>query len=421
MDVKTVPIDSIRPYDKNPRKNDAGVDKVAASIKEFGFQQPIVADKDGVIIVGHTRFKAAIKMGLKEIPVLFATELNAAQVQAYRLADNKTNEFSEWDMDLLLGEIGDLQKQNFDMGQFGFELDAKEATEDEFDMDEAVAAVTIPTTKPGDIWTLGRHRLLCADSTDTENIKRLMAGRKADLLLTDPPYNVNYTGATKDELKIKNDNMGDARFKEFLTAAFKAADDSMKPGTPFYIWHADTEGLNFRLACREAGWQIRQCLIWNKNAFVMGHQDYQWKHEPCLYGWKDGAGHYFIDDRTQSTVIEDKKIDFRSMKRDEMLALLKEIYSDKTSTTIINEDRPSRSAEHPTMKPLKLLERLIKNSTRPGDLILDTFGGSGSTMMCAEQLDRGCNMMEIDPVYCDVIVTRWEKLTGNKAARSEAV
>ena len=189
----------------------------------------------------------------------------------------------------------------------------------------------------------------------------------------------------------------------------------MKEGAVFYIWHADSEGYNFRGACRDAGWKVRQCLIWNKNSFVMGRQDYHWKHEPCLYGWKDGAAHYFIDDRTQATVYEDKGIDLKKMKKDEMQQLLKKLLSDKQSTTVINEDRPSASSMHPTMKPIKLIARLLRNSSRQEELVLDLFGGSGSTLMACEQLNRKCYTMEYDPRYVDVIIQRWEEFTGRKA------
>lgn len=212
-----------------------------------------------------------------------------------------------------------------------------------------------------------------------------MQGQQVDLLVTDPPYNVDYVGKTKDALKIENDKKSDDDFHKLLVDAFKAADQVMRPGAAFYIWHADSEGLNFRGACREIGWQVRQCLIWNKNTFVLGRQDYQWKHEPCLYGWKDGAAHYFTDDRTQSTVIE--------------------------------EDKPSRSAEHPTMKPIKLLARQIQNSSRPGENVLDMFGGSGSTLITCEQLGRHCFTAELDPKYCDVIIKRWEDFTGQQAEK----
>ena len=237
------------------------------------------------------------------------------------------------------------------------------------------------------------------------------------MLLTDPPYNVDYEGKTKDKLKIENDKKDDASFFEFLSDAFENAAEALKPGGVWYIFHADSEGENFRHAARENLGKVRQCLVWNKNSIVMGRQDYQWKHEPCLYGWKDGAVHYFIDDRTQATVYEDKGIDFKKLKKDEAIKLLQEIFSDKQSTTVINEDKPQRNEEHPTMKPIKLIARLIRNSTRPGESVLDPFGGSGSTLIACEQLGRVCYTIELDPRYCDVIIDRWEKLTGQKAIK----
>ena len=236
-----------------------------------------------------------------------------------------------------------------------------------------------------------------------------------DLLITDPPYNVDYEGGTG--LKIMNDSMGKEQFYNFLLDFYKNAHSVMKPGAAFYIWHGDNERYNFQGACESAGLTVKQCLIWNKNAFVIGRQDYQWKHEPCLYGWKEGAAHYFIDDRTQSTVIEDQQPDFKTMKKAELIELLEGIYADRISTTVINEDKPARNDIHPTMKPIKLLARLIKNSSKPKDKILDPFGGSGSTLIACEQLNRKCYMMELDPKYCDVIVKRWEEYTGQKAKR----
>lgn len=211
--------------------------------------------------------------------------------------------------------------------------------------------------------------------------------------------------------------MDDSAFFEFLSDAFSCANEALIPGGAFYIFHADSEGENFRRAVRENLGKVRQCLIWNKNTIVMGRQDYQWKHEPCLYGWKEGAAHYFVDDRTQATVYEDAGVNIKKLKKDEAIRLLEEIFSDKQSTTVINEDKPARSAEHPTMKPVKLLGRLIRNSTRQGDTVLDPFSGSGSTLIACEQLNRVCYAMELDPRYCDVIIERWEKLTGQKAVK----
>ena len=235
------------------------------------------------------------------------------------------------------------------------------------------------------------------------------------MLLTDPPYNVDYTGGTKDQLKIKNDRMEDAAFRAFLQDAFLAADAVMRPGAAFYIWHADSEGFNFRAAAREAGWNIRQCIIWAKNSLVMGRQDYQWKHEPCLYGWKDGHRHYFTDSRKETTVIEDGRPDIASMKKAEMKQLLEEIYSDKMATTVIHMDKPARNDIHPTMKPVKLFDYLIRNSSRKKQTVLDPFAGSGTTIIACEQNGRKAYTMEFDPAYVDVIIDRWETFTGKKA------
>ena len=237
----------------------------------------------------------------------------------------------------------------------------------------------------------------------------------ADMLCTDPPYNVDYQGS--NGLKIMNDKMSGSAFTEFLTKAMTAADSALNKGAALYVWHADSEGSSFRRSFKAAGWTLRQCLIWVKNGFVLGRQDYQWKHEPCLYGWKDGAAHYFCDLRNETTVIEDNPQEWNKMNKAELIALLKEIYSDKVPTSIIREDKPAHNAEHPTMKPIKLLARLIRNSTRKGAVVLDTFGGSGSTLIACEQLNRKCLMMELDTHYCDVILARWEKLTGQTAVK----
>ena len=380
-ELKWEPIKSIRPYEKNPRRNDEAVDAVAASIREFGWQQPIVVDKDGVIIAGHTRYKAAKKLKCDTVPVVVADDLTEDQVKAYRLADNKTGELAEWDTALLGEELAELA--DFDMSQFGFDTilqeEVREAEEDDYEVNPPEE----PKAKPGDIYQLGRHRLMCGDSTDAESVYQLCQDGQVDLLLTDPPYGVDYTGKTKDALKIKNDASSDESLRDMLADAFAAADSVMKPGAVFYIWHADSKALVFRIACQMAGWEVRQVLIWAKNTMVMGRQDYQWKHEPCLYGWKDGAGHLWASDRKQ--------------------------------TTILNFDRPTKNKEHPTMKPVKLFDYQIQNNTKGGDIVLDLFGGSGTTIVACEQNGRCARVMELDPRYVDVIIDRWEKLTGEKA------
>lgn len=380
-ELKWEPIKSIRPYEKNPRRNDEAVDAVAASIKEFGWQQPIVVDRDGVIIAGHTRYKAAKKLKCDTVPVVVADDLTENQVKAYRLADNKTGELAEWDTALLGEELAELA--DFDMAQFGFDAilqeEAQEAEEDDYE----VELPEEPKAKPGDIYQLGRHRLMCGDSTDAESVQQLCQGVQVDLLLTDPPYGVDYTGKTKDALKIQNDATSDESLRDMLADAFAAANSAMKPGAVFYIWHAILKTSAFESACQMAGWEVRQVLIWAKNTMVMGRQDYQWKHEPCLYGWKDGARHLWASDRKQ--------------------------------TTILNFERPTRNKEHPTMKPVKLFDYQIQNNTKGGDIVLDLFGGSGTTIVACEQNGRCARVMELDPRYVDVIIDRWEKFTGEKA------
>lgn len=382
MNIIEKKLSDIKPYEKNPRKNDHAVEYVANSIKEFGFKVPIVIDKNGVIVAGHTRYKASKKLGLEKVPCIIADDLTDEQIKAYRLADNKVSEKSEWDFDLLfdeLSEIGEL----IDMSAFDFDVNidieresSGEVQEDDFEPELPKE----PKSKLGDIYQLGNHRLMCGDSTNIADVEKLMNGVKADMLLTDPPYNVNYEGKAG---KLENDNMDDNSFRQFLRDAFTAADGVMKSGAVFYIWHADSEGYNFRGACNDVGWKVRQCLIWNKNTIVMGRQDYHWKHEPCLYGWKSGASHLWNSDRKQSTVIDMPK--------------------------------PAKSELHPTMKPIQLFDYQIKNNTKIGASVLDLFGGSGTTIMACEQNNRIAYTVELDPKFVDVIIERWEKFTGKKA------
>lgn len=391
MDVVQKNLSEIIPYDKNAKKHDKKqIDNVAESIRQYGFVQPIVIDHDGVIVIGHCRALAAKKLKMQTVPCVCVDDLTPEQVKALRLVDNKSNE-SDWDFDLLAEELPELDLSAFDFDWGLPEDQTEEVVEDEApEVDEDAE----PITKLGDIWQLGRHRLMCGDSTKSDDVSALMGGRLADMLLTDPPYNVNYgsvrdvSEAVKrhrrtDGLMIKNDNMDDDSFRKFLTDAFTSANEALKPGAVFYIWHADNEGYNFRGACRDIGWKVRECLIWNKNTFCMGRQDYQWKHEPCLYGWKDGASHLWASDRKQ--------------------------------TTVMNFDKPSKSELHPTMKPVALFDYQIKNNTKGGDIVLDLFAGSGTTVVACEQNGRDARVMEFDPRYCDVIVKRWENLTGKKA------
>lgn len=374
-------IKDIQPYINNARKNDGAVEAVAESIRQCGYVAPIIVDEDNIILAGHTRWKALKKLRKSDCEVLKITGLTTEQKKKYRLLDNKTNELAEWDYDLLTKE---LEGQSFDGFDFGFDMpnldELDEVVEDEApEVEEDKPAIS----KLGDIWQLGRHRVMCGDSTDEEYVKKLTGGAAMDMLLTDPPYGVDYVGKTKDALKIENDAKNDTEFTDFLTDAFNAADSVMKAGAVFYIWHADSKAYIFRQACHNAGWEVRQVLIWVKNTMVLGRQDYQWRHEPCLYGWKEGAGHLWASDRKQ--------------------------------TTVLNFDRPTVNKEHPTMKPIALFDYQIKNNTKGGDAVLDLFGDSGTTIMACEQNGRTGYVMEYDPRYVDVIVKRWENFTGQKA------
>lgn len=388
-ELKLIDIDKLIPYVNNARTHSPEqVNQIVSSIREFGFVNPVLIDAEYNVIAGHGRIMAAKQEGMKEVPCVLVEHLTEAQRKAYILADNKLAENAGWDMELLRIEIEELQDMNFDIETTGFnleeikdilEIDPGDVLEDDFDIEPP----DVPKSKLGDVYKLGRHRLICGDSTDIKTVEVLMDGRKADLYITDPPYNVAYEGKTKDALTIQNDSMSNDGFKQFLIDAFTAANAVMKAGAVFYIWHADSEGYNFRGACFDVGWQVRQCLIWNKNSMVMGRQDYHWKHEPCLYGWKDGAGHLWAADRKQ--------------------------------TTILNFDRPNRNKEHPTMKPILLFDYQIQNNTKGEDIVLDTFAGSGTTIMACEQNGRTAYCVELDPKYVDVIINRWEEFTGEKA------
>jgi len=389
--IEMVSIGQLLPYARNARTHDdAQVAQIAASIKEFGFNNPILIAEDQSIVAGHGRLAAARKLGLTEVPVVRLSHLSDTQRKAYILADNRLALNAGWDNDLLKLELQELEIEGVDLEMLGFSkeeldglLNSLEPTEGLTDEDAVPEPPPEPITKPGDIWILGKHRLMCGDSTSIDHLEKLCNGRQVDMWLTDPPYNVAYEGKTKDALTIKNDSMSDDTFRQFLRDAYTAADAVMKSGAVFYIWHADSEGYNFRGAAQDAGWKVRQCLIWKKSTMVMGRQDYHWKHEPCLYGWKEGAGHLWAADRKQTTILE--------------------------------FDKPSRNGEHPTMKPVALFEYQMLNNTKGGDIVLDSFGGSGTTLVAAEKNGRVAYLMELDPKYCDVIVKRWEEFTGKKA------
>lgn len=412
MHIENYDIHDIKPYEHNPRINDSAVELVANSIKEFGFKQPIVIDTSLTIVAGHTRWKAANKLGLKEVPCVLADDLTTEQVRAYRLVDNKVAEASEWDYDLLDDELADID--TLDMSAFGFETDqtgTAEALDDEYEP----VIKSEPVSRQGQIYDLGGvHRLMVGDSTSAHDVNLLCDDQLMDLVVTDPPYNVNISNT--QGMTIENDDMDPSIFLDFLTACFENMNDRLKPGGAFYVWHASRSQSAFEEALNRVGLEVREQLIWNKNALVLGRQDYQWKHEPCFYGWKSGAGHYFVDTRTLTTVLDDPELaDIESMKKTDLKKVLKTILTNYTETTVLDEKKPIKDDLHPTMKPIPLIARQIKNSSRPGENVLDLFGGSGTTLMACEQLGRKCYMMEYDPLYADVIVDRWEKFTGKKA------
>lgn len=371
-----------------------------------------------VVIGGNMRMRACKELGMTEVPCkVLPAETPTEKLREYAIKDN--NAFGETDWEIITNEWNTAELQDW-----GFEIPADwaagvesetqstEVVEDDFDEDAAVE----PVCKPGEIWKLGRHRLMCGDSTDAAQVARLMDGELADLWLTDPPYNVaiqNSKGMT-----IKNDNMEDAKFTEFLIKAFKAAVPVMKTGCPFYVWYATRTHTNFERALNTAGLKVKQQLIWNKSHFVLGRSHYQWKHEPCMYGWKGDSCRYFTAARNHATVIEDEKeIDIDKMKKDELRDMLARILESPIPTTVINEKTPVTDSEHPTMKPVRLFGYQIENSTLRGGVVLDTFGGSGTTAIACEQLNREARLMELDPHYCDVIIARWEKFTGLKAEK----
>lgn len=414
MQIELINIDEIIPYENNAKLHpEEQIEQIKKSILEFGNNDPIAIDKNNVIIEGHGRLLALKKLGYKEVEVIKLGHLTEEQRKAYTLIHNKLTMNTDFDIEILESELAAINI--IDMSDFDFDLsiESEEITiEDNYDVEEKLEQIEEPKSKPGDIYQLGNHRLMCGDSTSLEDVKKLMNEEQADLLLTDPPYNVNISNS--DGMTIENDNMSDDNFKQFLNAAFENASASLKKGGAFYIWHGDSETVNFRNACEDNELSVRQCLIWVKNGFNFGRQDYKWKHEPCLYGWKDGAGHYFIDEYNNPTVIEDN-LNIDLLKKEELKKLVEELLSDKVPTTIIHEDKPLKNDKHPTMKPINLLSFQIKNSSKKEEIVLDLFGGSGSTLISCEQLNRKCYMMEYDPKYVDVIIDRWETLTSKKA------
>lgn len=409
----------------NPRFiKDEKFAKLKASIQEnpemLALRELLVYQhgKQYVIIGGNMRYEAMRELGYTEAPCkVIPADATTEQLRAYTLKDNSG--YGEWDWDLLSNQwdMEELDAAGIDLPfDMDTDIDGNEevaAKDDEFD--ETTEEIATRCQK-GDIWQLGNHRLMCGDSTSKEDVAKLMDGQQADLVVTDPPYNVAITNS--QGMTIQNDNMDSEDFRKFLTGAFAAMESVMKQGGAFYVWFASCEHINFEKSLNAAGLKVREELIWNKNAFVLGRQDYQHKYEPCLYGWKDGAAHYFFNSRKECDVIPDgEELDLSKMKKDEMRDLLKRILNVSPDTDVLNFNKPTKNTDHPTMKPVELFGYLVRNSSRKGQIVLDLFGGSGTTMVVAEQMERSARLMELDPHYCDVILARWEKLTGKQAVK----
>lgn len=429
--IELIEIKKIKPYERNPRNNKEAIPKVAESIKKFGFRNPIILDSKNTIIAGHTRYEASKKLGLTEVPCIYANDLTETEVKALRLIDNKTGEYSVWEQDLLNDEVKDIMTAGMDLEEFGLSLNNPSMAIDEIVEDEPPELPKEPKSKTGEIYSLGEHRLMVGDSTKAEDVSRLMNGNLADLVVTDPPYNVAIGDKNAYKTRapgrkagksittnIANDKMSDEAFKEFLIKAFSAMKDNLKAGGVFYIWHSNASVKSFLIALEENGLLSRQTLTWVKQHFCIGRQDYQNSQEHCLYGWKEGTKHYFINNRSLTTVWEDDPPDIDNMTKDDLKKLLKTMYAD-ILTDVIHEKKPQKSELHPTMKPVKLIARQIFNSSKKGEIVLDLFGGSGTTMIACEEMGRKCYMMEYDPHYADVIIERWENKTGKQAKKVE--
>lgn len=423
LKIEYLSLSEFRHYERNARTHsEEQIQQIVSSIQEFGFTNPVLIDEQNELIAGHGRIMAAELVGMDSVPAIRLKGLSADQKKALRIADNQLALNAGWDLDLLASEIESLATADFDIDLLGFdskfldELFEEDPEEDGFVVDEEEdGAPGEYVSEHGDVWLLGEHRVMCGDSTSVDDVVQLMGGVQADMVWTDPPYNVAYEG--QDGMTIENDDMNDADFATFLREVFSSAFVVTKEGGPIYIAHADSEGRNFRSAMTEAGWLFKQCLIWVKNQFVMSRQDYHWQHEPILYGWKPGAAHYWYGDRNKSTVIDDD-VDLHELGREELVRLVDDLRN-ALNTTVYREAKPQNSDLHPTMKPIALVQHHIQNSSERGDVVLDLFGGSGTTLIACERSGRINRSMELDPRYCDAIVQRWQEHTGKIAVLEE--
>lgn len=409
--MKTVAISELQLDPNNARKHSTrNLEAISESLVKFGQRKPLVVHR-GVVIAGNGTLEAARLIGWTEIQIAeVPDDWDKETAKAYALADNRSAELAEWDEATLAKQLLELDANGWDIEALGFQQREVERPEP-VDVDDVPDVPDEPKSKLGNIYKLGEHMVVCGDSTDAATLAKALDGEKADLIFTDPPYNVAYQGGTKDKLTIQNDAMSEAQFENFLLNAYQAMYANIKEGGAIYVCHADSSGFTFRKTFVEAGFMLKQCLIWVKDNFVLGRQDYNWQHEPILYGWKPGAAHNWYGPFSDSTVLDYAK-DIEKMKKEELLEVFKKAAS---VTTVIREDRPRKNAEHPTMKPINLVSRLVANSAKRGQRVLDPFGGSGSTLIAAENLGMKAAIVELDPKYVDVIVARWENLTGQTA------
>lgn len=424
MKIVKKKIDDLKPADYNPRKDlkpgDKEYEKLKRSIKEFGYVEPVIFnERTGTIVGGHQRLKVLKDLGYVEIDCVIV-DISLEQEKVLNVALNKIS--GEWDNALLGDLLKELETTGYDITLTGFDLsEAKDLFgkgsienihEDNFNAEKEVNEITEPKTKLGDIYHLGNHRLICGDSTNIDYYKKLLDGVTPDLIVTDPPYNIDYGGTISGNGRdIANDNMGDSEFYEFLKGFYVACFEVIKKGGPIYVFHSTKETVNFINAMVDAGFKYAQTLVWYKNHFTLGRQDYQWIHEAILYGWKEGTSHYFINDRTIPTVIEELRLNGKKMSKNELLEILNKITGLEQS--VILDNKPTKSEDHPTMKPITLCAKLIYNSSHVDDIVLDPFGGSGSTLIASEQLNRKCYTIELEPKYCDVIIKRFKQQNPN--------
>jgi DNA modification methylase len=429
--IETWPIERLRPYAKALRRNDGCVERMAEAISAYGFRVPVLAKSDGEIIDGDLRCKAALRLGLAEIPVIPAEGMTDSQVMAFRLLVNRSATWAEWDEEAVALELAALRDLDIDLSLSGFdggEIDRylRGLLRDDGDPDDAPDVPPVPASREGDLWIMGPHRLLCGDATKAETYARLMDGRKASMIWTDPPYNVAYEGKAGN---IRNDAMTDEDFAVFLRRAFSGMAGYLEPGGAVYVAHADAGacGLTFRGEFRRAGLKLASCLVWRKNQAVLSRADYHWQHEPILYGWLPGAPHRWRGDRRQTTILdafpgavqvrtEDGGLVWQVLAGESMFRVSgQDVLVEEIPASVIHAPKPQKSEQHPTMKPVALIERMLLNSSARGDIVLDPFGGSGSTLMACERLGRVCRTMELEPRFADVIVLRWQEATGLEA------